>query len=149
CPLEQWSAGQPITVTNNTPILTGIDPSDWPSGATTPSVNFTGEYFGTNAPTLTFSPSSGISYSLVSNNDTQIVANITVASGTPNEDVSVSVTNNGYGGSGFQSGGGITSATSAPVNATVHAPMNSPEVTVIAWVNPQAPDLVTLPSGAN
>ena len=149
CPLEQWSPGQPITVTNNTPILTGIDPSDWPSGATTPSVNFTGEYFGTNAPTLTFSPSSGISYSLVSYNDTQIVANITVASGTPTEDVDVSVTNNGYGGSGFQSGGGVVSPTSAPVYATVRAPLNSPEVTVIAWVNGNAPDLNPLPTGEN
>jgi hypothetical protein len=107
CPETTVSApSTPGTVTNNTPILTGINPSDWPSGTTTPSVSFTGQYFGTNAPTLTFSLSSGIGYSLVSYNDTQIVANITVASGTPTEEVDVSVTNNGYGGLGFQSGGG-------------------------------------------
>jgi hypothetical protein len=61
----------------------------------------------------------------------------------------VSVTNNGYGGVGFQSGGGSVSPTSAPVYATVRAPTNSSEVTVIAWVNPAAPDLVTLPTGEN
>jgi hypothetical protein len=150
CPEVPVSApNAPGNVTNNTPILTGIDPSNWPSGATTPSVTFSGQYFGTNAPTLTFSPSSGISYSLVSYNDTQIVANITVASGTPTEEVDVSVTNNGYGGTGFQSGGGAVSATSAPVYATVRAPLNSPEVTVIAWVNGNAPDLNPLPSGEN
>ena len=87
------------------------------------------------------------SYSLVSYNDTQIVANIMVASGTPTEDVDVSVTNNGYGGLGFQSGGGVVSPTSAPVYATVHAPINSPEVSVIAWVNGAAPDLNPLPTG--
>jgi hypothetical protein len=137
------------TVTNNTPILTGIDPSDWSSGATTLGVSFTGQYFGTNAPTLTFSPSSGITYSLVSNNDSEIVANVTVASGTPAEEVEVSLTNNGYGGVGFQSGGGSVSATSAPVYASVRAPVNSAEVTVIGWVNGNAPDLNPLPTGEN
>jgi hypothetical protein len=137
------------TTTNNTPILTGIDPSDWSSGATTPEVSFTGQYFGTNAPTLSFSPSSGISYSLVTYNDTQIVANITVASGTPTEEVDVSVTNNGYGGLGFQGNGGSVSATSAPVYATVRTPMNFKEITIIAWVNGNAPDLNPLPTGEN
>jgi hypothetical protein len=149
CPRHNWGGGSNGTVTDNTPILTGINPSDWTAGKTTPGVTFTGQYFGTNAPTLTFSPSSGISYSLVSYNDTQIVANITVASGTPNENVDVSVTNNGYGGLGFQSGGGFVSPTSAPVYATVRAPISSPEVTVIAWVNGNAPDLNPLPSGEN
>ena len=61
----------------------------------------------------------------------------------------MSVTNNGYGGLGFQSGGGTVSPTSAPVYATVRAPLNSSEVTVIAWVNPNAPDLNPLPTGEN
>jgi len=148
CPQEVFKGSGGATVTNNTPIVTGINPSDWTAGTTTPAVTITGQYFGTNAPTLSFSPSSGITYSLASYNDTQIVANITVASGTPNEQVTVSVTNNGYGGVGFQSGGTV-SATSAPVYATVHAPMTSPEVTVIAWVNGNAPDLNPLPGGAN
>ena len=61
----------------------------------------TGQDFGLNVPTLTFSPSSGISYTVTGHNDSTIEASITVASGTPNEDVSVSVTNNGYGGNSF------------------------------------------------
>jgi hypothetical protein len=149
CACHTYDLTESVSVPNSTPILTGIDPSDWPSGATTPSVVFSGQYFGTNPPTLSFSPSAGIGYGLVSYNDTQIVANITVAQGTPTEEVKVSVTNNGYGGVGFQSGGGLTSPTSAPVFATVRAPLNSPEITIIAWVNGSAPDLNPLPVGEN
>jgi hypothetical protein len=136
------------TVYDTTPVITGINPSDWNTGTTT-NVTFGGQYFGTNAPTLSFSPSTGISYSLSSYNDTQIVALVTVASGTPNENVSVSVTNNGYGGVAFNGGSVGQSSKSAAVFATVHSPINSPEITVIAWVNGQAPDLNPLPSGAN
>jgi len=35
------------------------------------------------------------------------------------------------------------------VETTVRAPINSPEVTVIAWVNGNAPDLNPLPTGEN
>jgi hypothetical protein len=129
-------------------MVSGIYPSDWDAGTNTTGVTFTGQNFGTNPPTLNFSPPSGISYGLVTYNDTQIVANVAVASGVPNEAVSVTVTNNGYGGSGFTPAPG-QSATSSSVQANIHAPLNSPEVTVIAWVNANAPDLQTLPSGAN
>jgi hypothetical protein len=136
------------TVPDSTPTITGINPSDWVAG-TNQSVTLQGQYFGTNAPTLSFSPSVGISYTLSSYNDTTIVALVTVASGTPNEQVTVSVTNNGYGGSSFNGGSIGQSPTSVPVHATVHSPINSPEITVIAWVNGQAPDLLNLPTGAN
>jgi hypothetical protein len=86
---------------DDTPMVSGIYPSDWDAGTNTTGVTFTGQNFGTNPPTLNFSPPSGISYGLVTYNDTQIVANVAVASGVPNEAVSVTVTNNGYGGSGF------------------------------------------------
>ncbi len=148
CPTNNPAAGTTATALDTTPIITGINPSDWNAGATT-QVTFTGQYLGTNAPTLSFSPSSGISYTLSSYNDTQIVASVTVAAGTPNEQVSVTVTNNGYGGSSFNGGSAGQSATSSLVYATVHSPINSPEVTVIAWVNGQASDLNPLPSGAN
>jgi hypothetical protein len=56
----------------------------------------------------------------VSYSDQQIVANITVQAGTPTESVSVSVTNNGYGGLGFYGrGSGGNSAQSSPATATV------------------------------
>jgi len=141
------SSSTTLNVGDATPIVTGLDPSDWDAG-TTQSVTFTGQNFGTNAPTLSFSPSGGISYSLTSYNDSQIVANITVASGTPNETVDITVTNNGYGGTGFTGGSG-ESAKSSAVQANVHAPAKSPEVTIISWVNGAAPDLNPLPSGAN
>jgi len=64
-----------------------------------------------------------------------------------NEAVDVTVTNNGYG-TGFV-GVGQPGTTSSSIQAQVRAPLNSPEVTVIAWVNPSAPDLNPLPSGAN
>lgn len=73
---------------------------------------------------------------------------MTVASGTPNETVNVTVTNNGYGGTGFVGSPG-QSPTSSTVQAQITAFIHAPEVTVIAWVNGNAPDLNPLPSGAN
>jgi IPT/TIG domain len=103
-----------------TPIIAGIAPSSWTAGTTT-QVTFSGQYFGTNAPTLSFSPGSGIVYTLLSYSDTQIVASIKIAAGTPNESVGVSVTNNGYGGNAFSNPNGPESPTSFPVTATVLA----------------------------
>lgn len=144
------SFNDPFMLNNNTPVISGISPGTWIAGQTTSNVTITGQYFGTNAPALTFSPGTGISYSLSSYNDSQIVADITVASGTPDEDVTIAVTNNGYGGMGFQSGGGTVSPTSQSVYANVRSvPPIFRQVTIIAWVNGQAPDLVTLPTGAN
>lgn len=140
------SAQTTVSVVDSTPVLTGIDPSDWTAG-TTAQVTFTGQYFGTNAPTLSFSPGTGISYTLSSYNDTQIVASVTVASGTPDEQVAVSVTNNGYSGSSFSGTSAGESPTSPTVYATVHAPITSSEVTVIAWIDPNAPDLQIFPAG--
>jgi hypothetical protein len=99
CGWDQY-VGETVTA-DQTPVITGISPSIWPAGTTT-SVTFTCQYFGTNAPSLTFSPSSGITYSMQSgNSDGYFVANITVAPGTATENVTVSVTNNGYSGLGF------------------------------------------------
>lgn len=108
------------TVYDTTPVISGINPGNWDAGALT-QVTFAGQHFGTNAPTLTFSPSSGISYSLTSYNDTQIVANVTVAASTPAESVSITVTNNGYDGNPFQSSGGSDSPQSSPSTANVVA----------------------------
>jgi len=109
-----------------------------------PGVVFTGQYFGNNPPNLNFS-AGGISYSVTSSSDTQIVADVTVDAGTPDEDVDVSVTSNGINGQPFQSVGG-GQPTGGPVKASVRNPPARPEVTVIAWVDASA---VTLPGGAN
>ena len=97
-----YITGVEETVTGDqTPIITGISPSVWPAGATT-SVTFTGQNFGTNQPTLSYSDSTITTQGLTSYSNTQIVANVNVPAGTPNdEDVQVSVTNNGYGGNSF------------------------------------------------
>ena len=149
CADQQISGDGSADVIDQTPVITGIAPSDWKPGVTNTLVSFSGQYFGTNAPTLSFSPGAGISYTLSTYNDTKISAYVSVRNGTPNEDVTVTVTNNGYGGSAFYSGSTGEPATSSPVYATVHSPMNTPEITVVAWVNGNAPDLLTLPSGAN
>ena len=93
------------------------------------------------SPTLNLSDST-LSSGLVSYSDSQIVANITVPANTPNEDVSVSVTNNGYGGSAFYGGSSGASPMSGPANATVQTPSNTPEVTIIGWVDGNASDIV-------
>jgi hypothetical protein len=105
---------------NGTPVITGIDSSDWTSG-TSQNVIFNGENFGTSTPTLSFSPGSGIGYALQAANNTQIIANVNVATGTPNENVNVTVTNNNNGGNAFSNGGTVESATSSPATATVLA----------------------------
>jgi hypothetical protein len=144
CPTGGYGGSTSGTVTDVTPVITGINPSDWNAGATTP-VTFTGQYFGTNTPTLNFNPSSGITYTISSSNDTQIVANITVSAGTPAETVAVTVTNGGYNGQQFQGGTG-QSAQSMAANAQVQAAAPATEVTVVGWVNASA---ITLPTGEN
>jgi hypothetical protein len=51
------STDQQVTISDDqTPVITGVSPSIWPTDATT-SVTFTGQYFGTNQPTLNYSDS--------------------------------------------------------------------------------------------
>ncbi len=140
--------GGSVSPANQTPIITGIAPDVWQPGTTT-QVTITGEYFGANMPNLLLSPSGGISYSIApgSYGDTQIVAQISVASGTPNEDVAVTVVNNGYW-IPFYSGGGVTSPDSAPAYASVLSNMTTNQIAIIGWINGNAPDiLATLSTG--
>jgi Bacterial Ig-like domain (group 2) len=142
-PYYNYTGTATAKVGDTTPVITGMDPNEWQASSTT-TVIFTGQGFGTNAPTVTFSPNPGINYTLSSYNDTQIVANIS----TPNWGgvVNVTVTSNGYNGQGFQSNGNGQSAQSAPMNAGIHQTSNNTEITVIGWLNGSA---ITLPSGAN
>jgi len=114
--------GESGTVGDSTPVITGITPGELDSGSTTQLI-LSGSGFGTNAPTLTFSPASGITYSLTSYDDTEIIAEVTVASGTPTETLYVKVTSTGYTqyGSGFYSGGEGQSATSSQASTTVQS----------------------------
>ena len=103
--------GPPPPPADPTPVITAITPSIWDAGQTQ-TVTITGSSFGTNAPALSFSPNAGISYTLVSYGVFQIVANVTVAPNIPTEEVEVSVTCTGYGGSGFYGGANGNSPTS-------------------------------------
>jgi hypothetical protein len=107
CPYTYYTngqAGSSGTVEDMTPVISSLSPNTWWAGVAT-TVTINGQHFGTNTPTLNFSPSSQITYSIVSHNDSQIVSSISVAIGTPSESVAVSITSNGYNGNGFQSGG--------------------------------------------
>jgi hypothetical protein len=124
CPYTYYSNGQAGasgTVADLTPVISSLSPNTWWAGVAT-TVTIAGQHFGTNTPTLQFSPSSAFSYSVSSHSDTQIIASISVAVGTPSESVAVSVTSTGYNGNGFQSGGTGQSATSTQTTATVYPP---------------------------
>jgi hypothetical protein len=130
---------------DQTPVITGIDPSVWPAGQTT-QVTFTGQNFGTNPPTLTYSDSTITTEGFSSYADTQIVANVYVPAGTPdNEEVQVSVTNNGYGGNSFApvSGGNPQSG-----NATATVSSTGPTASLsIKFTGPKSSgDNLTAPS---
>ncbi len=129
-PYVNYTGNATVAVGDLTPVITGISPSDWISGTTT-SVTFSGQNFGNNAPSLSFSPANGISYSLSGYNDGTIIANVNVAAGTPTEDLVVTITNNGYNGQGFQ-GNGNGQSSNGSVSATVHGPLNSPVITAVA-----------------
>lgn len=123
-----------MTVTGDqTPVITGISPPTWNAGTTTTPVTFTGQHFGTNKPTLSFSPSTGISYSVLpGNNDGQFTASITVTAPTPSEDpVDVKVTAQGYGSNAFNAGGDGDSAQSTAATAAVNGVPNvTPTITM-------------------
>jgi hypothetical protein len=102
------------------PFIRSITPDTWMAGETQ-SVTIGGLYFGTNEPTLGFTPGSGISYVVSSYSDFQIVASIKVSNSTPSEIVGLTVTNNGYGGSAFFGGSGGASPQSNQSSATIQA----------------------------
>ena len=108
------SSSATLNVGDGTPKVTSITPSTWNAGVTT-SVTFGGNNFGT-APTLSFS-SSQVTATIASASNTQIVANVTVATCAPAQTVTVMVQSHGYNGSGFiatssgQSPDGTDSAT--------------------------------------
>lgn len=130
---EAGVSAQETVTADQTPVIAGISPSTWTAGNTT-SVTITGQYFGTDQPTLSYSDSTITTQGLSSYGDTQIVANVNVPSGTPNEDVEVSITNNGYGGNTFLGAPGGGGATSGAQQATISDPATCPST--VAVVSP-------------
>lgn len=144
-PYYTYTGTATAAIGDATPTITGIQPSDWQVGKTT-TITITGQSFGTNPPTINFSPNPGVTYLLSSYSDTQIIANVSVGSGASDGVISVSVTSSGYNGQGFQSNGNGQSAQSSSSNVGLFHVWNHAEITVVAWVNK---DVITLPSGAN
>jgi pimeloyl-ACP methyl ester carboxylesterase len=96
------------------PVVTGVAPAVIDAGNKT-SIIVSGQNFGTNPPTVSFSPSAGIEPTVTSYSDTQIGVSVYVTPSTPTEELTVNVTSNGYGGSAFY-GGGVNSPTGSGDN---------------------------------
>ena len=89
-------------------------------------MTISGTGFGSNLPGVSIS-GTGIANppSILSNSDTQITLNVVISANAPNETATVTVTSNGYNGSGFVSGGGSQSS-SGSNTATVSAIQATP-----------------------
>ncbi|MGO9096738.1 MAG: IPT/TIG domain-containing protein [Bryobacteraceae bacterium] len=85
-----------------TPNITSVNPNQWPAGATT-AITITGTGFGTN-PTLSIDATGITGLQIMSSSDTQITAQVTIDPSAPDQpNVTLTVTSQGYGGSGFLS----------------------------------------------
>jgi hypothetical protein len=93
------SASIPLTVADGTPVINSISPDYWLVGATTTGVIVSGQHFGTS-PIVNFSDPA-VSCAQTSGGDTQITCNITVGVDASGGVVNVTVTSQGYNGSGF------------------------------------------------
>jgi hypothetical protein len=102
-------------VGDGTPVINSINPDYWLVGATTTGVIITGQYFGTN-PIVNFSDPA-VTCTQTSASDTQITCNITVGVNALGGVVNVTVTSQGYNGSGFMplpNGGSQATSSSYP-----------------------------------
>jgi hypothetical protein len=105
-------------VGDGTPVISSISNTEWPVGATTSNVVISGEYFGTN-PIVNFSDSAVTCTQTTQPSDSQITCDITVGVNTSGGEVDVTVTSQGYNGSGFiamPNGGSHAGSNSKPAN---------------------------------
>ena len=111
-----------FTVGDPTPVIASVSPSSWNGGQTNIPVTIKGSYFGSN-PLLTIVGNGITGYSIMGHTDSgqpngaQITANVSVSACAPNGTAAVTVTSQGYNGTGFtpayqgQSASGSASAT--------------------------------------
>jgi len=110
-----------VTVADGTPVISSINPHYWLVGATTAGVIISGQHFGTS-PVVNFSDPA-VTCIQAGASDTQITCNITVGVNASGGTVNVTVTSQGYNGSGFIAfPGGGSQATSASYPANKYAP---------------------------
>jgi hypothetical protein len=88
-----------VQVGDPPPVITGYTPaSPWLAGNAY-SLSITGSGFGTN-PGLSITGVAGLSYSVIGSSDTNISATVTIDASSPGGTASITVTSNGYSGSG-------------------------------------------------
>jgi hypothetical protein len=118
CPTGYLGSGSNGTVADATPVINSISPPNWPVGQTTTG-SISGEYFGTS-PTVSLSDSM-IAFSYQPVSDGQINFSATVPQYDSNA-VTLTVTSNGYNGSGFvplPNGGSQPSSSAGEQNYSV------------------------------
>ena len=107
-----------------TPVITGVNPPQWSPSTT--SVTITGSGFGTNPQLSVSAPGVGVTASILSASDNgqpggaTITANVSVPAQTCSIlPVTITVTSQGYNGTGFYPVGGSTSSTTNNSLATI------------------------------
>jgi len=99
------SNSEAFTTGDKTPSISSISPQDWPANVTTTPITITGTGFGTN-PKVTLSDPT-LQWTLLSATDdgaqggATITGSVYVPTCTANEAINVTVTSQGYTGSGF------------------------------------------------
>jgi hypothetical protein len=105
------SGSASFQVGDPTPVITGVNPNNFPAGAQT-SFIISGSGFGT-APTLAISGNGVTGYGITSSTDTQINATVTIGANAPSGIATITVTSTGYLGIGFVSTGGSGGSTNS------------------------------------
>jgi hypothetical protein len=99
CPTASPDPEASGTVADATPVINSISPDYWLVGATTTGVIISGQHFGTS-PIVNFSDPA-VTCAQTGASDTLITCNITVGANASGGMVNVTVTSQGYNGSGF------------------------------------------------
>lgn len=121
---DTGTASASFTVGDPTPSISSITPNAWPNATTTP-VTIQGSGFGSN-PSVQVD-GSGITYVVTQRSNASIQLQVTVDGEAPPGQATVTVTSNGYGGSGFISStpGQAQQSTSTASKAIVEYPVLS------------------------
>jgi len=136
CPVATFGPHASVNANSDpTPNITGVSPSSWNAGATTP-VRITGSGFGTNPSVNITDPSSSVTTSSVTPvSDQEVDVNVTVAGNAPAENATITVTSSGYNGFGF-----VTTQGNSPASPSI-------SVTVVPIQVTQSPSTIFVSTG--
>lgn len=95
-----FTSTQTFNVGDPPPIITSVSPSVWQAGTSNLAITINGSGFGTN-PSVSVSGTGVALLSVGAKSDTQISANVSIASNAPNGTAQVQVQSTGDNGSGF------------------------------------------------